>query len=302
ERLVRGRHRAGAHDRRVDTSHRHGADHGHRLDAQILGALCRHHDHAGGTIGDLRGRTSRYGTAFWVERRLEGRQALQGGIRTNGFIVVEDLEETVLVVTLHRDDFILEQAFDGRLVRQTVRTLTEGILLLAADAMHLAQHFSGQTHHARRLGGVQRQLRVRIHAVHHADVAHVLDTTDDKDVAVTGHDRLSGSVQRAHGRTAQAADSLRRAGVGNAGHQGSHTGNVPALLQGLVDAAPDHIFHFCRIDLRVACKHALDQLRRHGLSAGVAVHAALGTTHRGTAEVDNDDVSRIKAHILYSLD
>src|SRR5690606_28224523 len=240
----------------------------------------------------------RHGAALGVERRLEGSQAFQGGFRANGFVVVDDLEEAVLVVALHRDNFILEQAFDGRLVRQAVRAFTEGVLLLAGDAVHLAEHFGGQAHHAGRLGGVQRQLRVRVDAMHHADVAHVLDTTDDEHVAIAGHDRLSGSVQRAHRRTAQAADGLRGAGVRNAGQQRSHAGDVPALLQGLVDAAPDHIFHFCRVDLRVAREHAFDQLRGHGLGAGVAVHAALGTTHRGTAEVDNDDVSRIKAHIF----
>ena len=81
---------------------------------------------------------------------------------------------------------------------QAVRTLTEGILLLAADAVHLAQHFGGQTHHARGLGGVQGQVRVRIDAVHHADVAHVLHTTDDEYVAVAGLDGLHGGVQGAH--------------------------------------------------------------------------------------------------------
>src|SRR3546814_17453880 len=55
----------------------------------------------------------RSGAALWIEGRLEGRQAFQGGFRTNGFVVVEQFQETVLVVALHRDDFVLELAFHG---------------------------------------------------------------------------------------------------------------------------------------------------------------------------------------------
>src|SRR5690606_29627190 len=203
----------------------------------------------------------------------------------------------VLVVALHRDDFILELAFDGGLVGQAVRTLTESVLRFAADAVHLAQHLGGQTHHARRLGGVQGQVRVRINTVHHANVAHVLHTAYDEYVAVAGLDGLHGSVQGAHGGTAQAADSLTGAGVRNLGHQRRHARDVPALLQGLVDAAPDHVLDFSRVDLAVALQQFADQVRGHGLGAGVAVHAALGTTHRGTTEVDDHCISRIQAHI-----
>lgn len=64
-------------------------------------------------------------------------------------------------------------------MRQTVITLTEGILLLAADAVDPASISAVRPIMPRRLGGVQGQVRVRIDAVHHADVAHVLHTTDD---------------------------------------------------------------------------------------------------------------------------
>ncbi len=99
---------------------------------------------------------------------------------------------------MHRDDFVLEIALHGRLMRQTVRTHTERVLCLTGDAMHLAEHLGGQPHHPRSLGRVQRHVRVRIDTVHHADVAHVLDTTDDEDVTVVAHDRLSCGVQRTH--------------------------------------------------------------------------------------------------------
>src|SRR3990167_7945569 len=127
------------HDRWINAGHGHGANHGHWLNAEVLSALSAHDDHAGSAVSDLRGRTCSHGAAFGVERRLQRSQACQGGFRTNGFVVVEHLQEAVLVVALHRDDFILELAFDGSLVGQTVRTLTECVLLLTADAMHLAE-------------------------------------------------------------------------------------------------------------------------------------------------------------------
>src|SRR5476651_1603972 len=289
-------YRTVAHDRRVNTRHGHGADHRQRLDPQVLGALGRHHDHARGAIGDLRGSPRRHGAALGVERRLQGRQAFQGGFRTNGFVVVENLQEAVLVITLHRDDLILELAFHGGLVGQLVGTHAKGILLLAGDAVHLAEHFRGQAHHARGFRRVQRHVRVRIDTVHHADVAHMLDAADDEDVTVASHDRLGGGVQRAHGRATQAADGLAGSGVRDLGHQRRHAGDVPALLQGLVHTAPDHVFDFVRVDLDVAFQQFADQVRRHVLGAGVAVHAALGAAHRSTTEVDNHDVSRIQAH------
>lgn len=162
--------------------------------------------------------------------------------------------------------------------------------------MHLAKHFSGQAHHARGFRRVQRHVRVRIDTMHHAHVAHVLDAADHEHVTVAGHDRLRSGVQRAHRRTTQAADSLAGRGVRDLGHQRRHARDVPALLQGLVDAAPDHVLDFRRVDLAVAFQQFADQVRRHVFGAGVAVHAALGAAHRSTTEVDNHDVSRIQAH------
>src|SRR5450830_1802567 len=96
-----------AHDRRVHTRYGHRTNHRHRLDTQVLGTLRRHHDHARSTVGDLRRSTRCHGAALWIERRFQGGQAFQGGVRTNGFVVVEQFQETVLVVAVHRDDFIL---------------------------------------------------------------------------------------------------------------------------------------------------------------------------------------------------
>ncbi|MOA37806.1 hypothetical protein D3C78_1594320 [compost metagenome] len=84
-------------------------------------------------------------------------------------------------------------------------------------------------------------------------------------------------------------------------HQRGHPRDVPALFEGLVDAAPDHVLHLGRIDQRVARQQLGDQLRRQVLGTGVAMHAALGTAHRRAAEVDDHHVSRIQAHKILLL-
>lgn len=62
-------------------------------------------------------------------------------------------------------------------------------------------------------------MRVRVNAVHHADMAHVLDTADDERITVVGHDCLSSRVQRAHGRTTKTAYRLGGRGVRDLGQQ-----------------------------------------------------------------------------------
>ncbi len=62
---------------------------------------------------------------------------------------------------------------------------------------------------------------VRVDAVHHADVAHVLHAADDEDITVTGHDRLRSGAQRAYRGTAQAAHGLTGRRVRDLRHQGS---------------------------------------------------------------------------------
>ena len=255
------RYRTIAHDCRVHTCNSHRTNDGQRLKTQVFCTLSGHHDHARSTISDLRRRTRRHGAAFRVERRFQRRQTFHRRFRTNGLIVIEGFQEAVLIVALHRDDFVFELAFNRRLVGELMRTNTESVLLLASDAMHFAQHFCGQTHHARGFGSVQRHVRVWVNAMHHAHVTHMLDAADHENVTVTGHDRLRCRVQGAHRGAAQAAHGLRGRGVRDLGHQRRHARDVPALLQGLVNAAPDHVFHFARINLAVALQHFADQVR-----------------------------------------
>src|SRR5690606_2492637 len=124
-------------------------------------------------------------------------------------------------------------------------------------------------------------------------ISHVLHTTYHEEVTLAGHDGLGRSVDSRHGRTTQTVDRLRRRSMGNAGQQGDLTGNVEALLQGLVYTAPDHIFHFVRVQLLVTLEQRLDQRGRQSLCTHVTEHAALRAAHRCSHTVDNNDVSWI---------
>src|SRR5690606_5408454 len=109
-----------------------------------------------------------------------------------------------------------------------------------------------EAHHVAGLGAVLGDFRVDVNAVVHGNVAHVLDAADDEDVTVAGHDGLGGGVQRLHGGAAQAVDGLGGAGARHVGQHGDVAGNVHALFQGLVDAAPDHVFGGGHVPVGVA--------------------------------------------------
>ena len=76
QRLLRGRDRACAHDRRVDARGRPGDNPRQRLDATLLRAFGRHQDDRGGAVIDARGITGRDRTVF-LERRTQSRERIQ---------------------------------------------------------------------------------------------------------------------------------------------------------------------------------------------------------------------------------
>src|SRR3546814_6530736 len=101
---------------------------------------------------------------------------------------VNGQRRAVGIVAFDRHHLVLELAVLPRRIRALVRGERELVLLLTADLMGLRQHFGGQAHHRRSLGGVDRQLRVTVEAVRHRHVAHVLDAAGDEDVTDTGRE------------------------------------------------------------------------------------------------------------------
>ena len=82
---LRGRHRAHAHDRRVEPGARIGADHRERLQAERRRALRRHHQHRGGAVVQARGIAGGH-RAGLVERRAQAGQRLGAGLAVDELV------------------------------------------------------------------------------------------------------------------------------------------------------------------------------------------------------------------------
>src|SRR5690606_31194410 len=154
-----------------------------------------HHRQRGGAVRQCRRGTGGDGAAARIEYRLQRGHAFDVGFRTDHFVDLTQHLVAVGVVAFDRHDFIFPAALLRRFPGFLVRAYAELVLLLAADAVHAAEHFGGQAHHVGGLGGVLAGFRVQVDAVHHADVAHVLHTTDHEHITVAGHDALGGNVQ-----------------------------------------------------------------------------------------------------------
>ena len=183
QRLLGRGYRAVAHDGGVDTRQRHALDPGDGGQAQGLGLLGGHHQHGGGAVGNLRRGARGDRAALGIESRRQCGQAFQGGFRADGFIVLNQGQRAVLVVTLDGDDFAGELAFHRGLVGQLVGAQAQLVLRFAADAVHQGQVLGGHAHHAGGLGHVQAHARVGVHLVHHRQVAQVLHAAHQVDVA-----------------------------------------------------------------------------------------------------------------------
>ena len=299
--LLGRRHRAVTHDGGVTARHCHRADLGAGLQAQSLGTLGRHHQDGGSTVGQRRRSTGSYLAVLRIEHRLQLGQTFNVGFRTDHFVDFAQGLEAVSVVTFDGNDFILPAAFNGGFPGQTVGTGTELVHLLAGNTVHATEHFCRQTHHVGGLGYILGHLGIQVDAVHHADMAHVLHTADHEHIAVTGLDGLGSAVQCLHGRTTQTIHGLAGDSARQVRQDGDVAGDVHALLQGLVYTAPDHVFGFRHVPVRVTLLQAVDQLSRQFFSAYVTVLSILGFTHRGTDSVDNHCVSWIQTHFCVSL-
>src|SRR5690554_4666224 len=299
--LLGGRNRTITHDCGITTSDCHAADLGDRSQAQCFCTLGGHQHHGRRAVSQLGRRTGSYRAVLRIKRRPQLAKGLNRGFRTNGLVFFNQLHKAVLVVAFNRNDFVLEAAFEGGFVGQAMGTGTELILLLTGDTVHLGQHFRGQAHHVGRFCGVLGGSRVVVKAGGHGHVAHVLYATNHEHIAVTGHDGLGRSVDGAHGRTTQTVNGLGCRLVRDTGQQGNLPGHVKALLVGLVHTAPDYVFYFFRVELRVALKQCFNKRSGQSLGAYVAETAVFGTTHRSPHAIDDDNVSRIKAHRSFSV-
>ena len=82
---------------------------------------------------------------------------------------------------------------------------------------------------------------MEIYAVAHRDVAHMLYAANQAYAGVAGHDHACRVVKRLHGRTAQPIDRGGGYRMRDFRQQRRVAGNIEALFQRLLNAAPVNI-------------------------------------------------------------
>ncbi len=290
ERLLGRRHRAVTHDGGVAAGDGHGTNLGARREAEGLGTIRAHHQHGGGAIGQRRGAAGGDGAVDRVKHRAQLAQGFDRGLRADHLVIVVEEAGAAGVMAFQPDDLLGKTSFHGCRVGTAVGAGGKLVLLLTADAVQLAEHLGGQPHHA---GGFRHRLGhagVEVDAVAHRHVTHVLDAANDEDIPITYLNGARGIMQRLHTRAAQAVDGNRPHLLRNAGQQRGVAGDVEALLQGLLHAAPVDILDLVRVEVGVAQQDGFHQVRGQVFCTHVAEGAALGPAHRGPDTVDNDYV------------
>ena len=155
-----------------------------------------------------------------------------------------------------------------------MRACGKRILHLTADAVQTGEHLGGQAHHTGGFRHVAAHARMEIDPVAHRHVAHVLHAAHQTGLRIAGHDHPRRVVQRLHRRTAKTVDGDGRNRMRDLRQQGRVTGNVEALLQRLLDAAPVNIVQRCWVQRRVTRQQATHQVRGEIFRAHVTECAA----------------------------
>src|SRR5207237_8452755 len=208
-----GEHRADAHLGRLAAGDGESSEHAERLQTLLRrGGVAHHHAHAG-AVGEL-ARVAGVDDAA-VERRLDLRDALVGGVGADAFVlrygdVLRRLRAARLVDDLHRrlhgDDLFVELAGGARGGGTLLAAYAVLILPLARDVVLLRDVLGRLQHRPVQL----RLVRVDPRPVQHVLVHLVLDARDRfhaagrVDVAFAGDDALRRDGDRLQARRAEA--------------------------------------------------------------------------------------------------
>src|ERR1700680_2793933 len=113
------------------------------LQAELLGLLQRHEEDGSGAVGDL-ARVAGRDRVLWIERGLKCRGRLVARVRTNPFVLVDELVVAVAINrNLERHDLRLEVALVCGCVSELVAAYTELVHRLAGDSV-LSRHQLGR--------------------------------------------------------------------------------------------------------------------------------------------------------------
>ncbi len=133
--------------------------------------------------------------------------------------------------------------------------------------------------------------RVQVDTVHHTYMAHMLYTTDDKNITLVGCNLCSCCMNGLHGRTTQTVNGLTGNSFWKVRQQSNITGNIHTLFKGLVYTAPDHVFNFIRVEF-VTYHQCTDKFSRH-VGTYIAEHTIFRFAHGCTYTINNHNVTWI---------
>ncbi|MNX92628.1 hypothetical protein D3C86_1247780 [compost metagenome] len=293
-----GRHRADAHDRRVDARVGVSGDFCQYRQAQSLGFFGAHQDHGGGTVVQRRSVAGAHRTVL-LEGRLEFAQGFGGGAGPWLLVGGEGQRIALALRDQDRRDFIDEApGFDGG-HGFLLRGGGERVLLLAAQAVLLGQVLGGDAHVVivERIPQAIADHGVDDLRVTHAQAgtgaghdvigqAHVFLATGDDHVSVAATNRLSAQVQ---GLEAGAADLVQ----GHRRHSKRQAGLDRSLARRVLPGAGgqhlthDHFIDFSRVEAGL-CQQLTDH-RSAQVDGRNIGQGTLETADRGARGGNNDD-------------
>ncbi len=157
--------------------------------------------------------------------------------------------------------------------------------------MEPRQVLGGEAHRAGGLGVRLRGERVRVEAVGHRHVAHVLDAAHEEDLAVAGHHGHRGVVERASSTSRTAGSRSARSPPSGSASAAARSGRRCRPARASAARSPRR----CRrsrpgSSSGLRREQRLHHLGRERVGPHVAEHPALGAPHRGAHGVDDDHV------------
>jgi hypothetical protein len=290
--LADGGDGADAHDVGGDARDDPGLEGAEGVEAERVGLLLGHQERHGGAVGERGGVPGGDG-ALGVEGGAEAGEALGGGVGADALVMLDGdglgagLGEDGGV---DGDDLLGEDAFFAGDGGAAVGLGGEGVLVGAADLEARGDVLGGGAHGGVGLGAALHEVGVGGDLVAaHGDHGHGLDAAGDADVDGAQGDAVGDHADGLGAAGAEAVDGGGRDGVGEAGEEADEARGVHALLGLGHGDADEEVLDLFGLDLGVARQERLDDLRGHGVGAGVAQAALEGAAKGCAQDVDDGD-------------
>ena len=110
-------------------------------------------------------------------------------------IKVQESDVPCLVMTVEVNHFGFELSVQLRGGRLLVAGTCEGVLIVSRDSLGLSEKLGGDTHHHRALRSSSIHLGIDVDAMHHRNVLHMFQASDDLDIFGPRGDRMRSLIE-----------------------------------------------------------------------------------------------------------